>query len=124
MIAYNHSSLENLLTRKETEKAYRKGYISEAEKENIYQAYPVSFYSPNIFVRIGLFILTVVIGLFTLGLLGLLFMNQVEDVIGGLIVFFGSSSRVIQMRDEWPATCPFSITIMIEKRNVIRKGAR
>jgi len=89
MIAYNHSSLENLLTRKETEKAYRKGYISEAEKENIYQAYPVSFYSPNIFVRIGLFILTVVIGLFTLGFLGLLFMNQVEDVIGGLIVFFG-----------------------------------
>ena len=89
MIAYNHTSLENLLTRKETEKAYRKGYISEAEKENIYQAYPVSFYTPNIFVRIGLFILTVVIGLFTLGLLGLLFMDQIEDVIGGLIVFFG-----------------------------------
>ena len=39
-------------------------------------------------------------------------------------MFFGSSSRVIQMRDVWPATCPFSITIMIEKRNVIRKGAR
>ena len=89
MIAYNHLSLQNLLTRKESGKAYRSGYITKAEKENIDQSYPVSFYTPNIFVRIGLFILTVVIALFTLGLIGLLFMNNIEDVAGGIIVFFG-----------------------------------
>src|SRR3982750_2383631 len=89
MIAYDNVSLENLRIRNKTGHAYRRSYISQPEKEAVYAAFPVSFYTPNIFVRIGLFILTVVIGLFTFGLMCLLFKDNVEDVIGGLIIFFG-----------------------------------
>jgi hypothetical protein len=90
MIAYNNEWLNNLLVRDEADKANEDKCISKLEKEQIYTAYPVRFYTPNIFVRIGLFILTVVILIFGLGLCSLLFLSAgSEKTIGGMFVFFG-----------------------------------
>ena len=88
MIAYNNQWLNNLLVRNEADKANEANCISTPEKEQVYTAYPVGFYTPNLFVRIGLFILTAVIVFFTLGLFSLMFLDHL-DSIGGLFIFFG-----------------------------------
>ncbi|MEO5684434.1 MAG: hypothetical protein ABIQ88_17470 [Chitinophagaceae bacterium] len=88
MIAYNNEWLRNLLIRNQADKAHETSCISKTEKEQVYNAYPVGFYTPNIFVRIGLFILTVIIVTFSLGLFSLLFMEHTEQ-LGILFVFFG-----------------------------------
>jgi hypothetical protein len=89
MIAYNKDWLNNLLVRKEAEKASAEQNISEQEMAAIYNAYPSGFYTPNIFVRIGLFVLTVVIAVFTFGLFSLIILSNIEKQFGGLLIFFG-----------------------------------
>lgn len=58
MLAYNLSDLNNKSLQSITEKAFRAKLITAGEQFAIASAYPVKFYSPNIFVRIGLAILT------------------------------------------------------------------
>jgi hypothetical protein len=88
MTAYNHGWLENLYIRNEVETGYDEKYISYDEREAIKKAYPAGFYTPNFFIRIGLFILTLIIAAFSFGLLTLLFLSAVsEQVFGGLLVF-------------------------------------
>ena len=88
MIAYNTEWLGNLLVRAEADKAAGNQCISKTEKEQVYAAYPVQFYTPNFFVRIGLFILTCVMVFFSLGLISLLFLDHLDQA-GGLFIFFG-----------------------------------
>jgi hypothetical protein len=83
MIAYNKTWLANLRLQQEVKKEEQQGNISYAEFHAIAQKYPVGFYSPNIFVRVGLFILTCVIVSFADGLLSLMAAS------GRLIVSFG-----------------------------------
>ena len=54
MLAYNKQDLTNAFIRKQMKKAAKSETISEAENKQISIAYPVRFYSPNIFIRIGL----------------------------------------------------------------------
>jgi hypothetical protein len=61
MIAYNHTSLDNLLIKEEAADAFHQQLISIEEYNAIEKAYPVDLYSHNIFIRIGLFLLTTVI---------------------------------------------------------------
>ncbi|HSC36701.1 MAG TPA: hypothetical protein VLD19_02470, partial [Chitinophagaceae bacterium] len=68
MIAYNTGWLDNLYIQGETRKGLREGSIGAEEAKVIYERYAVGFYSPNLFIRIAFFALTVVIALFTLGL--------------------------------------------------------
>ena len=90
MIAYNNEWLNNLQVRNEADKANEDNCISKEEKEKIDAAYPAGFYTPNPFVRIGLFILTCVIAIFSLGLVSLMFLSSgSEKTIGGLFLFFG-----------------------------------
>ncbi len=91
MIAYNNEWLNNLLVRNEAVEANDKHCISKEELEQVYNAYPVKFYTPNIFVRIGLFILTCIIVIFSLGLLSLVFLSAMdsEKGLGVSIIFFG-----------------------------------
>jgi len=49
-----------------------RGDVSDAEFTTIAEKYPVGFYTPNIFVRVGLFILTCIIVLFAASLLSLM----------------------------------------------------
>lgn len=72
MIIYNNIWLANLLIREEAQKARKAEAISIEEQKKIDDKYPVGFYSPNIFIRIGLFILTCIIVSFSIGLLMLM----------------------------------------------------
>ena len=89
MIAYNKIWLDNLATRETIKDAFYANAISAAEKEAAETIFPVGFYSPNIFIRIGLFILTFVIACFSLGLFSLIFLDSIEQTMGGLTIFFG-----------------------------------
>lgn len=83
MIAYNKTWLANLRLQDEFKKDVQQGNISKVEFDAIAQKYPVGFYSPNIFVRIGLFILTCVIMSFGDGLLSLMAAS------GNIVTSFG-----------------------------------
>jgi len=88
MIAYNTLWLSNLFIRQQAAEAFQQNCLDKEEWVNINNHYPSSFYSPNFFIRIGLFILTTVIVLFSFGLFSLLFLNSIEHAVGGFAVFF------------------------------------
>jgi hypothetical protein len=72
MIAYNKTWLANLRLQTQLKKQLNKSCITDAEFKSIQEKYPVEFYTPNLFVRIGLIILTCIIVLFGSGLLTLM----------------------------------------------------
>ena len=90
MIAYNNHWLSNLLVRRQADNALSNSCISTEEKDQVYTAYTAGFYTPNIFVRIGLFILTWVILIFTIGLFSLMLMSGRESTFGIMFLFFGA----------------------------------
>lgn len=76
MIAYPVTDLDNRLIQRDARTAFRKQCITEEEMKAITTAYPVDLYTPNPFIRIGLFIATVIIvfsvfGIFVIGVNGL-----------------------------------------------------
>ena len=79
MIIYNQSWLKNLIIKDQVHHELRTGDITTEELKNIETAYPIGFYSPNIFVRIGLFILTAVIFSFSSGLISIVFLASHSD---------------------------------------------
>jgi hypothetical protein len=87
MIAYNRQQLDNLAAQQEACEAFSKGFITEADYNRIRAEFPYAFYTPNIFVRIGLFLLTVLISVCVLGLL--LLMGIGDEHFGGIILFCG-----------------------------------
>src|SRR5436305_1488294 len=90
MIAYNSTSLDNKLVQEQAAEALAKNCITEEENTRIRAAYPVDFYSPNIYIRIGLFILTVIIVTFSVGLLFLITSpGSAETGAGILLIFCG-----------------------------------
>ena len=89
MIAYNKTWLHNLFVQEQIITAFDAGSIDADEMNNIKAVHPVGFYTPNIFIRIGLFLLTLVIAIFSFGLLSLFLMDAIERSIGGLTIFFG-----------------------------------
>jgi hypothetical protein len=94
MIAYNKTWLTNLLLQDEVKKDAAQGYITPVELKTIEDKYPVGFYTPNLFVRIGLFILTCVIVSFAQGLLSL--MAASGDLIEsfGWFIFLGATAYI------------------------------
>lgn len=90
MIAYNNEWLNNLLVRNQSDEARKKNCISKTAQEQIHAVYPVGFYTPNIFIRIGLFILTMIIVQFAFGLVSLVLLSAMqEEHFGGLFIFYG-----------------------------------
>lgn len=75
MITYNRQSLDHLDQQQQARDAFEKKLITQEEYDRIRAARPYQFYLPDPFIRIGLFLLTVVaaacgLGLFLLGALG------------------------------------------------------
>ncbi|MBC7423639.1 MAG: hypothetical protein H7334_09330 [Ferruginibacter sp.] len=90
MIAYNIEWLDNLLLHDELEAASVENDINDEEKRTALKAYPVGFYTPNFFIRIGLAILTIIIVAFSFGLVSLLVLsNANEKTFGTISIFFG-----------------------------------
>ncbi|MFD1257572.1 hypothetical protein ACFQ3S_12260 [Mucilaginibacter terrae] len=71
MIIYNKTWLNNLQLHNQFEKDEDTGCLTEAEVKLLKEKYPVGFYMPGIVIRIGLFILTVIIVTFSVGLVSL-----------------------------------------------------
>jgi hypothetical protein len=68
--------------------AFENNFISKEEAENIKLKFPVAFYTPNIFIRIGLFILTGIVVSFSFSLFSMPFMGSFENAWKGLMLFF------------------------------------
>lgn len=89
MIAYNHTSLDNLLINEEVNAALQDDLISKEEAAGIETKYPVNLYSPNLFIRIGMFLLTAVISLMGFGLFCLMMLNSSESGFGIMTIIYG-----------------------------------
>ncbi len=92
MIAYNNQWLDNVVIQEELLDACNKNFISKEEKETTEKLYADGFYTPNIFIRIGLFILTVVIVSFSMGLVSLVLLSSAKNdtIFASLLILFGS----------------------------------
>lgn len=88
MIAYNKQSLDNLIMRDALADAYYKNCVSIDEFNNCISKHPVNLYTPNFLIRIGLFLLTVIIASFSFGLISLLFLSGSMNEYSGLMIFF------------------------------------
>src|SRR6478735_5819438 len=88
MIAYSQKNLDSLSVRDQVWDALDSGCISAEENAAIRIAYPVDFYTPNFFICIGLFVLTTIIALCSLGFF-ILINSHSEDSLNRLIIFFG-----------------------------------
>ena len=89
MIAYNKEWLKNLVIREEAGSAFHEYCIEESELNAINNKYSIQFYTPQYFIAVGLFLLTIIILFFSFGVLALLFIDSFERIIGGLAIFFG-----------------------------------
>lgn len=90
MIAYNKQWLYNIYVRKRTEEVYQAGDITVIEKDSILAKHPYLFYTPNIFIRIGLFLLTILISISSIGLFSLPFLSDdIEHTIAILAIMIG-----------------------------------
>jgi len=95
MIAYNTTSLDNRVIREQAGDAQERKCISPEECAQIKANYPCDLYIPNIYMRIGLFLLTLVIVAFSVGLLALLFAMGGANEFGGLLIFSGLVGYVV-----------------------------
>ena len=89
MIAYNNSWLDNLFIQQQTKYVHETNCINKTENDEIILKFPVGFFTPNIFIRIGLFLLTIVIAFFSFGLISLLLFAAMENSIAGITVVYG-----------------------------------
>ena len=86
MIVYNDNSLDRLMINEEAGIALRKQLISKNEYDTIAAAHAVELYRPNIFIRIGLFLVTVVIVLMSFGLLVLVAADALDSNNGFFVI--------------------------------------
>jgi hypothetical protein len=87
MIAYNKEGLDNLYIRKQLSDEFDKGSINKEQYDRCAEEYPVKFYTPNYVIRIGLFILTVVVAVFSFGLMALISSAGSEASLVVLLIF-------------------------------------
>ena len=90
MIAYNSKNLDNRDIQEQAENARERACITPEELEAVKTAYPVDLYTPNPYMRIGIFILTTIIMFFSFGLFTLIMLSgSSEKAFSGLCFFFG-----------------------------------
>ena len=94
MIAYNKTWLNNLLIRADVASALDQNFITETDKINIESEYPVGFYSPNYFTRVGLFILTFIIVSLTVGLIAISNTDS-QNNVGLLFIFLSIVTYIV-----------------------------
>ena len=94
MIVYNKTWLANLRLQAVVKKDFLHGCITADEFKAITEKYPVGFYTPTLFVRVGLFILTLIIVLFADGLISLIFASFGAIESSGWFFFLGIASYI------------------------------
>src|SRR6185437_16436415 len=104
MIAYNRQSLVNRDIQQEAAKALAKDIISGEEDQRVRETYPVKLYIPNIFIRIGLFLLTVLAVACGIGL--------------SMLITEGGAGLVIL----WGIICYGALELFIARQYLYRAG--
>ncbi len=94
MIAYSTQWLEALQVRRQAATWHRKNLIDATQFEIILKAHSVGFYTPNVFVRIGLAIFCWVLMLSGLGIMGIAIFSSGEVGIGITLLIFGAVTLV------------------------------
>lgn len=91
MIAYNKQQLNNQAIQEDAVTAFRRKAITAEEKQAIVNAYPTKGYAPHFAIRVGLFVLTVVIALCALGIAALCMMSGLdsEAALRSLLIVVG-----------------------------------
>ncbi|MBS1558210.1 MAG: hypothetical protein JST69_05725 [Bacteroidetes bacterium] len=92
---YNANWLHNLTLVKEANRWRKQGWITHEQFDKISSAYSSSFYHPNFFIRLVLFVATLIALSGITGLLGLAFVNTGRIVISVLCIFYGVISWFI-----------------------------
>lgn len=92
MTAYNHISLENLYHHEQLEAARTTGYLTIEQENYFKEKLPIDLYIPNLFIKIGLGVLTYFIILGSTGLLYLLL--SINNAFNVFFVFCGIISYV------------------------------
>jgi len=87
MIIYDKEGLRNVKIVSVASQYYQKGLITKDELSAIEHTHPSPFYTPNLFVRIGFFILTCIISAFGCGLLCLLMAESDIVATYGWVIF-------------------------------------
>lgn len=94
MIIYNKTWLANLLVIDSVEQEQKEGLVPEDELQNVRNKYLVEFYSPNFFIRVGLFVLTAIVSAFSMGLFSLILSGaDIIDTFGWLL-FLGIANYI------------------------------
>lgn len=89
MIAYNSTGLDALRTRDEARKWHNKGLLTDEQWKIVQERYLAPFYTPNVFVRIGLAFFCQILLLAAMGLFALFLDVGSDGGFATLCVFFG-----------------------------------
>jgi hypothetical protein len=107
MIAYNNKALDNLAINEQVAAAWEQNLITQEEATAIAQACPVKLYSPNIFIRTGLFFLTVLTILMCFGLFFMIAFDAIDRGHPGILTLvfslltYGGAEFVIRERNHY-----------------------
>lgn len=91
---YNSTWLRNLHVMKEAKRWMKHGWISKDQFEKISVEYASSFYHPNLFIRLLLFIATLIALAGASGLLGLMFVETGKTSLSVLSLLYGVGSWI------------------------------
>ena len=97
MIAYNKDWLNANIALDEIENAFAKSNISQEERDAAAAQFKTGFYTPNIYIRVGLILLTLIIVSFSSAVLALFFIStdiDIERSAAILGIFFGVGCHV------------------------------
>ncbi len=89
MIAYDKTGLDALRTLDATQEWHRKGLLSDEKWQEIQAHYLPKFYSPNVFVRIGLGIFTLILLISSMGMAYMIAGTSSETSSAMLCFLFG-----------------------------------
>ncbi|HEX5002539.1 MAG TPA: hypothetical protein VFW78_08575 [Bacteroidia bacterium] len=92
LIAYNFEEVEKKTVLSEGRKLYKSGMLSEAQWQNIREVFATNLYTPSLFIKVLLFLLSLVVILMgnlvgPFGLFGFLSDNEISLSLG--LLFFG-----------------------------------
>jgi hypothetical protein len=113
MIAYNKQSLDHLRIVRKAKQWQAQQLLSEEQLSVVSQKYTSDFYTPNLFIKIGLFIFTYILISTGTGLFSILFIKAFEDSNSGFIHFFCLL---------WATICVVSLEVLIKNRKIYKSG--
>lgn len=104
MKAYNPQWSANDSTQQTAQKWFRKGFLSQEQLSEVQKSYPLDFYNPSSFLKIGLFIFTILAASFSTSIMSLFFIAPfesnyqlaiiIESIVIGVVFTFALESLI------------------------------